>query len=234
MPRTEGTAERPAPEPRWVAADAYLEGILSPADPVLGSALADSRAAGLPNIQVTPLQGRFLHLLARSVHARNILEVGTLGGYSAIWLARALPRDGRLVTLEIEPKHAEVARGNLARARLLDRVDVRVGPASRSLAALEAEHVGPFDLVFIDADKPGNVGYFDSALRLTRPGALVVVDNVVREGAIADAANREPNVVASRALIERMAAEPRVVATVIPTAGAKGFDGFAIALVTAG
>jgi predicted O-methyltransferase YrrM len=226
-----GAGPAGAEAPRWTRTDTYLEGILP--DPPLGleAAQSESRAAGLPPIEVTPLQGRFLHLLARAVHARRILEVGTLGGYSTIWLAHALPPEGKLITLEIEPKHAEVARRNLARAHLTSRVEIRVAPALRTLPALRAEKAGPFEFVFIDADKPNNVAYFDAALAMTRPGALIVIDNVVREGAVADPANSEPAVAGTRALLERMAREPRVLPSVLPTAGAKGFDGFAIALV---
>ncbi len=177
---------------------------------------------------MSPNQGKLLHLIARLRGARRILEIGTLGGYSTIWLARALPADGRLVTLEYAAKHAEVARANLARAGLADRVDVRVGPALDTLPTLE----GPFDLVFIDADKPNNPGYFRHALRLTRPGSVIIVDNVVRGGRVADAASTDPAVVGTRALADLLAAEPTVDATMIQTVGAKGYDGFAFALVT--
>ncbi|CAA9550072.1 MAG: O-methyltransferase [uncultured Thermomicrobiales bacterium] len=216
---------------RWAAVDRYFAEALIPPDPVLDAALADSDAAGLPPINVAPTQGRLLHLLARMVGARRILEVGTLGGYSAIWLGRALPEDGRLVTLEADPAHAAVARANLARAGLADRVEVRVGPALETLPRLAAEGQGPFDLVFIDADKPNNPGYVHWALELSRPGTAIVVDNVVRGGAVADPASRDAGVLGVRRLMELIAAEPRVVATALQTVGAKGYDGFAVALV---
>jgi predicted O-methyltransferase YrrM len=216
---------------RWTETDEYLCGALLPPDPVLDAALTDARAAGLPAIDVAPNQGQLLHILARSIGARRILEVGTLGGYSSIWLGRALPDGGSMISLEIDPHHADVARANLRRAGLDDRVEVRVGRAATSLEALVGEGVEPFDLVFIDADKPSNPDYFDRALLVTRPGSLVIVDNVVRDGAVADAASSDPNVVGSRLVIERMGAEPRVVATAVQTVGTKGLDGFAIALV---
>jgi predicted O-methyltransferase YrrM len=222
---------RPADPSSWFAADEYLVASLALSDPVLGQALADARAAGLPAIDVSPPQGRLLHILARAVGARRILEVGTLGGYSTIWLARALPEHGVLISLELEARHAEVARANLARAGLGDRVEVRVGPAADSLAALVAERTGSFDVVFIDADKPNNALYLERALQLTAPGSLIVVDNVVRGGAITDPTDLDPNVVASRAVLERMGAEPRLVATALQTVGSKGHDGFALGLV---
>lgn len=217
----------------WSAVDAYVGELLFPTDPVLEAALADSEAAGLPAISVSPAQGKFLHLLARSVNARAILEVGTLAGYSTIWLARALGGGGRLVTLEAEPRHAEIARANLARAGLSGVVQVRLGPALETLPALEAEGAGPFDLVFIDADKVSTREYFDWALRLTRPGSLIVVDNVVREGAVADPKCGDPSVQGMRRFFDRLAAEPRVSATAVQTVGSKGHDGFALALVLA-
>jgi predicted O-methyltransferase YrrM len=213
---------------RWDAVDRYLTDTLLPADSTLDEAVKDSDAAGLPPIQVTPSQGKLLHLIARVQGARRILEIGTLGGFSTIWLARALPADGRLVTLEIDPKHAGVARRNLERAGVGDRAEVRVGPALELLPKLEGE--GPFDLAFIDADKPSTPDYFRWALRLSRPGSLIVVDNVVRSGAVTDPAGDE-SVRAIRATLELMAAEPRVTATAIQTVGAKGYDGFAVALV---
>ena len=218
-------------DPRWDAVDAYLQSALLPADPVLDATLADARSAGLPAIDVSPTQGAMLQLLAAAVRAERILEVGTLGGYSTIWLARALPAGGRLVSLEIDPHHAEVAGANLRRAGLEDRVEIRVGPAAASLAALVEAGDGPFDLVFIDADKPGNPAYFAEALRLTRTGSLIVVDNVVRDGAVADAADDDPRVAGSREVLEAMGAEPRVLATAVQTVGVKGYDGFALALV---
>ena len=218
-------------DPRWDSVDAYLQSVLLPADPVLDATLADARSAGLPAIDVSPTQGALLATLASAVRAERILEVGTLGGYSTVWLARALPAGGRLVSLEIDPHHAEVAGANLRRAGLDDRVEIRVGPAAASLAALGRDGDEPFDMVFVDADKPGNPTYFAEALRLTRTGGLIVVDNVVRDGAVADAGSDDPAVVGSRRLLEAMGAEPRVLATAVQTVGVKGYDGFALALV---
>jgi predicted O-methyltransferase YrrM len=218
---------------RWTAVDRYLTDLLVPPDPALDGALEASASAGLPSIHVSPAQGKLLHLLARVRGARAILEVGTLGGYSTIWLARALPADGHLITLESDPRHAEVARANIARAGLVGVVELRLGPALETLPRIAAEGRGPFDLVFIDADKPSNADYFDWALKLTRRGSLIVVDNVVRKGAVADPASDDPAVLGSRRCIQKIAAEPRVAATAIQTVGSKGYDGFAIALVTA-
>lgn len=215
----------------WDAVDGYLTGTLVKPDAVLDAALADSAAAGLPAISVSAPQGKFLHLLARIQGARNILEIGTLGGYSAIWLARALPAGGRLVTLEVDAKHAAVARANLARAGFANIASVRVGRAVDSLADLVREGAGPFDLVFIDADKPSNPDYFAWALKLSRRGTVIVVDNVVRKGAVADAASTDAAVQGVRRLNRLMAAEPRVSATALQTVGVKGYDGFALALV---
>jgi len=226
--------QRPSPPEeltRWSAVDQYYEGRLAPPDPVLEAALRATRDGGLPDIQVSPLQGRLLHVLARAVRARRILEIGTLGGYSAICLARALPADGRLISLELEAKHAEVARSNLARAGLSDRVEIRVGRASDSLRALVAEKAAPFDLVFIDADKVGYPEYLDGAVRLSRPGTLILADNVVRRGDVTDPGSPDPSVQGVRAMTDRMAADPRLLATVIQTVGSKGYDGFAAALV---
>ena len=211
----------------WVAADDYLDSIFTPADPVLDAALAASRAAGLPEIQVSPTQGKFLHLLARMVGASSVLELGTLGGYSTIWLGRALSPDGRLVSCEIDAKHAAVARDNLDRAGLSTVVDVRLGPALATIGTL----TGPFDLVFVDADKPANAAYVRAVLPLTRPGGVIVVDNVVRRGAVADAADDDPRVRGSREVLELLATEPRLDATALQTVGGKGHDGFALALV---
>jgi predicted O-methyltransferase YrrM len=215
----------------WTAVDEYLDGLLVGQDEALEAALQASREAGLPPINVSPTQGKLLNLLARAIGARAILEVGTLGGYSTIWMARALPPDGRLVTLEIDDRHAEVARANLARAGLAQRVEVRLGRALDSLQRLADEGAGPFGLVFIDADKPNISEYFGWAVRLTRPGSLIVVDNVVRDGAVIDARSRDASVQGVRRLNELMSSEPRVSATVIQTVGAKGYDGFALALV---
>jgi predicted O-methyltransferase YrrM len=214
----------------WSAVDAYIAERLVKADTALEGALAANAAAGLPAIDVSAAQGKLLHLLARSVGARNILEVGALGGYSTIFLARALAEGGRVVTLELEQKHADVAAANLAQAGLGDRVDIRVGPALDTLPKLESEGAGPFDLVFIDADKPNNANYFRWGLKLARPGSLIIVDNVVREGTVLDAAG-DAFAQGARALFDAMAAEPRVTATAIQTVGSKGWDGFAIALV---
>ena len=215
----------------WTSVDAYIEDRLLGSDKQLAAALADSAAAGLPPISVSPTQGRLLHLLARSIGAARVLEIGTLGGYSTIWLARALPTAGRLVTLEIDAHHAGVARANVARAGLGEAVEVRVGPALDTLEALGAAGVAPFDFVFIDADKVSNAAYFGWAVRLTRPGSVIVIDNVVRGGAIVDADSADPNVLGVRRLLDAMAAEPRVQATAVQTVGSKGYDGFALALV---
>lgn len=218
-----------APDPRWSAVDAFVAGHLLGADDALDAALAANGAAGLPEIDVAPVQGKLLQLLAGIKDARRILEIGTLGGYSTIWLARALPDGGRLVSLEIDPHHAEVARGNVARAGLANLVDIRVGPAVDSLAAMTGEE--PFDFVFIDADKPSNVAYLRAALALSRPGTAIVVDNVVREGGVLDADSDDPRVRGTRALFEAVAAEPRLSATAIQTVGAKKWDGFLLAVV---
>ena len=215
------------PDPIWSDVDTYLAGLLVGPDPALDAALAANAAAALPAIDVTALQGKLLHLLARATGARRILEVGTLGGYSTIWLARALPPDGRLVTLEVDPRHAQVARDNLARAGLDGLVELVEGRALDTLPHL----TGPFDLVFVDADKPSNPAYLEHALRLTRPGSMIIIDNVVRGGRLLDADSDDPTVRGSRGLIEMLAAEPRVSATALQTVGAKGHDGFALALV---
>ncbi len=214
----------------WGAVDQYITDLLVPSDPALEAALEASAAAGLPAINVAPNQGKLLEILARLTGARAILEIGTLGGYSTIWLARALPADGRLITLEADPKHAEVARANIARAGLAASVEVRLGKALETLPAVAAEGHGPFDLVFIDADKPNNPDYFAWAMRLTRPGSLIIVDNVVRDGAVADPNSTDPSVQSVRRLNEIVAAEPRVSATAIQTVGSKGYDGLAIIL----
>jgi predicted O-methyltransferase YrrM len=217
----------------WVGVDSYLTELLVPADPALDAALEAAATAGLPPAEVSPTQGKLLHLLALIRGARTILELGTLGGYSTIWLARALPAGGRLVTLEAEPRYAEVARVSVARAGLADVVELRVGPALETLPQLAAEGRGPFDLVFLDADKARNAEYLAWALRLTRRGSLIVADNVVRSGAVADAGSTDPSVQGVRRFLELLAAEPRVTATAIQTVGAKGHDGFALALVVA-
>jgi predicted O-methyltransferase YrrM len=216
----------------WSAVDDYIAGHLLGDDPALDAALAANAEAGLPAIDVSAAQGKMLHLLALGLGARRILEIGTLGGYSTIWLARALPEGGRLVTLELVPHHAEVARANLERAGVADRVEVRVGPASGTLERMVAEGEGPFDFVFVDADKEGYSAYLRAALALSRPGTMLVFDNVVREGAILDPNHPDPRVQGTRALFEAMAAEPRISATAVQTVGAKKWDGFALAVVT--
>lgn len=203
--------------------DEYLVEALLDRDEILDQALSDARAAGLPMINVAPNQGKLLQMLAATIGASRILEIGTLGGYSAIWLARALPPEGRLVTLEYEPRHAEVARRNIERAGLADRVEIRVGSALETLPHLK----GPFDFIFIDADKPSNPDYFEWALKLARPGALIVVDNVVRAGSIANPKG-DASVRGTRRMHELIAAEPRVTATAVQTVGSKGWDGFCL------
>jgi predicted O-methyltransferase YrrM len=215
----------------WTRVDDYLSRTLVPDDAVLAAALADSDAAGLPAIQVTPNQGRFLQLLARALGAGAILELGTLGGYSTLWLARGLAPGGRLVTLEAEPRHAAVARASFARAGLSDVISIRVGHALDTLPKLVAEGAGPFDLVFIDADKPSLPDYFQWSLRLARPGTVIVVDNVVRDGEVADDGSADPSVQGVRRMNALIAAEPRVSATTLQTVGSKGYDGFAFVLV---
>jgi predicted O-methyltransferase YrrM len=218
---------------QWAAVDQYIADLLMPADPALEAALQASAAAGLPAINVTPNLGKLLMLLAQVCGARAILEIGTLGGYSTIWLARALPAGGRLITLEAEPRHAEIARANIARAGLSNVVELRLGLALETLPQLAAERRGPFDLIFIDADKPNIPEYFAWALKLSRRGSLIIVDNVVRKGAVIDAASDDPSVQGVRRFNELLAAERRVSATAIQTVGGKGYDGFALALVTA-
>ncbi len=204
----------------WSAVDDYFSGLIVAEDEALAGALAANEAAGLPGIDVSPPQGKMLHLLARIAGARKALEIGALGGYSTIWIARALPADGRLVTLEAVEKHASVARANVARAGLSDRVDIRVGAALDSLPKIEAERLGPFDFVFIDADKENNADYLAWALRLSRPGTTIVVDNVVRDGKILDASSRDRDVQGVRRMFDMIASEPRLAATAIQTVGA--------------
>lgn len=218
---------------QWTAVDEYFNHHLIPPDAALEAALRSSAEAGLPGIHVAPNQGWFLQLLARSLGARAILEIGTLGGYSTIWMARALPEDGRLITLEADARHAAVASANVARAGLTGRVEIRVGPALDTLPRLESEGRGPFDLVFIDADKESIPEYLGWSLRLTRPGSLVIVDNVVRRGAVLDDASQDPSVRGVRRMAELLAAEPRLDAAVLQTVGTKGWDGLAIARVVA-
>ena len=215
---------------QWTAVDHYLADLLLPSDPALAAALEASAAAGLPSIQVSPTQGKLLHLLAMSLGARKILELGTLGGYSTIWMARALPAGGRLITLEADAKHAEVARANIARAGLANVVDLRLGRAQETLPKLADE--APFDLIFIDADKTGYPEYFQWAMKLTRRGSVIIADNVVRKGEIVNAASGDANVQGARRFYEMVAREPRVSATAIQTVGSKGYDGFAMIVVT--
>jgi predicted O-methyltransferase YrrM len=219
---------------QWSAVDEYVAGLLAPHDSALEAALSAAEAAGLPAIQVSPPQGKLLYLLARSLGARAILEFGTLGGYSTIWLGRALANGGRLVTLEADPGYAKVALENIARAELDDAVDLRVGPALDSLPELHAESAGPFDFTFIDADKENTPAYFAWALEHSRHGSLIVADNVVRGGTLADSESDDPKVLAQRRLHEMVAAEDRVSATTIQTVGGKGYDGFTVALVKQG
>lgn len=218
-----------APLDTWVAVDSYLGDLLAPADAQLEAALQANRAADLPAIDVSPLQGKFLQVLVEMLQPRSVLEIGLLGGYSTIWMARALPAGGRITSLEYEPRHAEVARGNLANAGLLERVDIRVGAALDTLPTLAS--LAPFDLVFIDADKENNPNYLEWAVKLSRPGTVIVVDNVVRDGKVVDAESTEPEVRGTRAMFEKMAAEPRLSATVVQNVGNKGYDGFALAVV---
>ncbi len=216
----------------WTAVDEYINDQLVPSDPALDATLAACTEADLPAISVTPSQGKLLHMLARLVNAKNILEIGTLGGYSTIWLARALPPDGRLITMEFDPKHAEVASDNIANAGLADMVELREGKALELLPELAAEGLEAFDLIFIDADKCNNPHYFDWALRLSRKGSLIIVDNVVRDGRVIEADSDDADIQGVRSLFQRLAAEPRVLCTAQQTVGSKGYDGYAIALVT--
>src|SRR5271166_4802506 len=215
----------------WTEVDRYFCNLLVPSDEKLDRALAANRQAGLPAIDVSPLQGKFLDLLVRVSGARRILEIGLLGGYSTICMARALPEGGRIVSLEVNQRHAEVARANLLHAGVLDRVDLRLGRALDTLPTLEASGTGPFDLIFIDADKPSNADYLAWALKLSRPGTLIVTDNVVRDGKVVQEKSAEADVQGVRRFTEMMAAEPRLSATVLQTVGVKGYDGFALAVV---
>jgi predicted O-methyltransferase YrrM len=216
---------------KWNAVDDYIAAQLVPHDDALDDALEDSRAAGLPAINVSPPLGKLLNVLARSMGARSILEIGTLGGYSSIWLARALPADGRLVTLEMDANHARVAKKNIERAGLADLVEIRVGVALDTLPWILRDGPVPFDLVFIDADKENIPQYFEWSLKLTQPGSLIVVDNVVRDGGVLDASGTDPAIVGVRRFMDMVSSEPRVTATAIQTVGSKGYDGFAVLLV---
>jgi predicted O-methyltransferase YrrM len=215
----------------WAEVDSYFGKQLVPPDPTLDAAIAANRVAKLPAIDVTPLQGQFLELLVRISGARRILEIGTLGGYSTLWLARALLDGGSVVTLELESKHAAIARSNFERAGVLNRVDLRIGRASDLLQALVAGGARPFDLIFIDADKAGYPEYLEWSLRLSRPGTVILADNVVRDGKVIQPDNPDPNIVGVRRFTERIASEPRLSTTVLQTVGGKGYDGFAMAVV---
>lgn len=217
----------------WTSVDDYFGDLLIPQDSALEAALEASAAAKLPPIQVSPAQGKLLHLLARILGARRILEIGTLGGYSTIWMARALPEEGRIISLEADPKHAEVARENFARAGVAGKVDLRLGKALDTLPQVAADARAPFDLVFIDADKSNMPEYFGWSLKLTHPGSVIIADNVVRRGAVLDTNSEDPDILGVRRFTEMVAAEKRVSATVLQTVGGKGYDGFALALVIA-
>jgi predicted O-methyltransferase YrrM len=216
---------------RWSAVDEHLSRVLSSSDDILEAALKSSAAAGLPAINVSPNQGKLLMLLAKMQRAERILEIGTLGGYSTIWLARGLAKGGRLITLELESKHAEVARTNIKRAGLSDQVEVRVGAALESLKQLASENQSAFDLIFIDADKEGYPAYLEWSLKLSRPGTVLIADNVVRKGDIIDAESSDSRVQGARTFLEKVGTNPRLTATAIQTVGIKGYDGFAIAMV---
>jgi predicted O-methyltransferase YrrM len=215
----------------WKEVDDYLGGLLAPSDPVLDSAQSTAAAAGMPAISVSPLQGKMLQVLAMSIRARSILEIGTLGGYSTIWLARGLAQGGRLITLEKERKHAEVAKASITRAGFANVVEVRVGAALNALPKLDAEGRGPFDLIFIDADKSNIPSYFEWAIKLSHSGTLIVVDNVVREGEVTDAGSEDPSTRGVRRFFDMASVTPRVTCTAIQTVGLKGYDGFALAVV---
>jgi len=217
----------------WTAVDHYISGFLASHDHALEAALEASAQEGLPEIQVSPTQGKLLHVLARMIHARNILEIGTLGGYSTIWMARALDPGGHIITLEFSPKHADVARSNFSRAGLSKAIEVRVGPALDALPQIAAEGHPPFDLVFIDANKSQMAEYFDWALKLSRPGGVILADNVIRDGKVIDANSPDPDIQGVRRFNERLVFESRVRATEIQTVGSKGYDGFALAVVLA-
>lgn len=215
----------------WTEVDDYLAGLLAPSDPVLDSAQATTAAAGMPAISVSPMQGKMLQVLATGLRARSILEIGTLGGYSTIWLARGMASGGRLITLEKERKHAEVARANIARAGFANVVELRIGGALESLPKLETEGRGPFDLIFIDADKPNIPSYFEWALKLSHSGTVIIVDNVVREGDVTDAESDDPSTRGVRRFFDMLSVTSRVTATAIQTVGLKGYDGFSLAVV---
>jgi predicted O-methyltransferase YrrM len=218
---------------QWTQVDQYFTNLLVRPDPMLDAALEASDAAGLPQIQVAPNQGKLLMLLAQAQGARRILEIGTLGGYSTIWLARALPADGRLISLEAVPTHAKVARANIERAGCADRVEVRLGRALETLPQLAAEGLGPFDFIFLDADKATYPEYLKWCIKLSRRGTMIVADNVVRRGAVVDTASRDADVQGVRRFLDLLSSDPRVSATAIQTVGSKGYDGLALAVITA-
>ncbi len=216
---------------QWTAVDSYFDSLFAPSDDALDAALHATNAAGIPAINVSASQGKLLYVLARMRNVRSILEIGTLGGYSTIWLARALPDNGKLISLEIDPAHAAVARANIARANLAVNVEVRVGKAIESLPQLDEEGAGPFDLVFIDADKASTPDYLSWTLRMTKPGSLIIIDNVVRNGAVSDPTSTDPNVQGIQKAMEILAGDKRLITTAVQTVGSKGYDGFAMALV---
>jgi predicted O-methyltransferase YrrM len=215
----------------WTAVDQYINETLIPSDTGLEAALRASAEGGLPSIQVSPAQGKLLHLLVRSLNAKNILEIGTLGGYSTIWMARALSSGGKLITLEASTKHAEIARGNFSQAGVAGSIELRLGPALATLPEVAADGRGPFDLIFIDANKSSMAEYFDWSLKLSRRGTVMIADNVIRDGGVIDSASKNEDIQGVRRFNERVAAEPRVSATEIQTVGSKGYDGFAYLLV---
>lgn len=220
-----------AGKPLWASIDRYFGNLLAPSDEKLEAAVKANRKARLPAIDVSPLQGKFLQVLIQITQAKRVLEIGTLGGYSTIWMARALPRGGRIVSLEFSPRHAEVARANLRCAGLLSRVEIRVGSALASLPVLKSSGAGPFDLIFIDADKENNPAYLEWALKLSRPGTVILVDNVARHGNVVEAKSSSPDIVGTRRCMEMMAVEPRLSGVALQTVGVKGLDGFALAVV---
>lgn len=219
-------------EEQWAAVDQYFTELLVRPDAALDAALRANAEAGLPAHDVSATQGKLLELLVRLHGAQRVLEIGTLGGYSTICLARGLPSGGRVVTLEIDPERARIALANVHRAGVGDAVEIRIGPALQSLPQLQAEGMAPFDFIFIDADKPNNPSYLEWALALSRPGTLIVADNVVRDGAVIDAGSTDANVLGIRRFIELVGANPRLSATAIQTVGSKGYDGFALAIVS--
>lgn len=220
-----------AMESTWNEVDEYFAERLAPSDAALRAALSESEAAGLPPISVTASQGKFLHLLVQIRQARHILEIGTLGGYSTIWMARALPKDGRIITLEIDQNHADIARSNIERAGLRGMVEIRVAPAADSLAHMKREAIDPFDIIFIDADKASTPDYYEAAVALSKPGTIIVIDNVVREGHVIDVNSKDASVLGMRRAVERIARDARVSATGVQTVSGKGYDGFILAVV---